>query len=63
MNKDVQAILHEIVNILENTEAGLTVLSAHVPMHGYEAKDEMKIAYENKKRSYEELRRKIEALT
>jgi hypothetical protein len=65
--KDVQAILREIVNDLEKTAAGLTVLSADVlklsPKTGYEMRDLMNIAYENNRQVYDGLRIKIENLT
>ena len=65
--KDVQAILREIVNDLEKTAAGLSILAADVeklsPRAGYETRDLLNIAYENNRKFYDGLRQKIEGLT
>jgi hypothetical protein len=65
--KDVQAILREIVNDLEKTAAGFSILAADVqklcPHSGYEMRDLMDIAYQNNRQFYDGLRTKIENLT
>lgn len=66
--RDVQAILREIVNDLEKTTSGLSVIQSHLlekvtPMHGNELQGELKMAHNTNQEFYDELRRKIDRLT
>jgi hypothetical protein len=64
--KDVQAILHEIVNDLEKTSAGLSYLSAEVqklsPRSRASITDAIDAASHANRRYYNGLRKKVEAL-
>lgn len=64
---DVQAILRDIVNDLEKTAAGLTVLDTRIESirqtPGYQTRDEVNLAVQTNQKFYDGLRKRIEELS